>query len=193
MLGWNLKRMDRKMLNLGSVITLTAVFLLAGVAQAEEPPNRQVQSQAGFQAGNAEDWARTHLVPAPSLREQIGKARSFFEEKAPELDQEMSRLKDQGVLDRRSASKIRNALHHARSAVTEIADRIDANERIDGWTARMTSYELGMAADALTKQADAVATAMSSAGEEPSTLSITLREGSSLSKETARAIVHYLK
>ncbi len=56
-----------------------------------------------------------------------------------ELDGEISRLRNEGLLDRRSASKIRSALGHVRGLISRIAEGAEANKKIDGRTARMVS------------------------------------------------------
>ena len=181
------------MISVGCTIILAAALLWAGTSGAEEPTSPQSKFRNGLSAEHAKDWAQARLTLDPALREQIGRTKSFLDQNATGLDSEVFRLKDQGILDRRRASKIRTALHHAQSAVAQISDSIDANEQIDGWTARMASYELGLAADSLAKQADAIEKAVGSDGEKPATLANTLKESSKLSKETARAIVSHLK
>ena len=153
------------------------------------------------------DWAQTQLNPEPALQEQYNRTRAFLDDKVSEVDGQISRLKTEGILDRRSATKIRSALDNARISMTGMAGGMQEKEQVDGWTARMFAYELGMAADTLTQQAEGIeanldATTGDSDGpqdglspepEQQRQLARTLKETSSLLRETARAIADNLK
>lgn len=147
------------------------------------------------------------LTPEPALRKQIERTMVFLNEDATGLDDEIFGLKNAGILDRRSMSKIRNALNRARGSMSRVAKGMEADERMDGWTARMIAYELGLAADTLAQQADMIGAKLSSnpsggdgspEGEssdapQPRGLATTLTEGGNLIRETAQAIVRNLR
>lgn len=188
-------------------IAFATAIVCAGTAGAEESPLPLGHSRAALTTDHAKDWSQTRLILEPDLRQQIEWTKRVIDTNATRLESEISQLKNDGFLDRRSSAKIRNALHQAQSSIAQITDRIEANEPIDGWTARMTSYELGLAADALARQADAVDMALGSSpgsdgggpggnvseGEQPQNLAKILRESSRLSKKTARSIVRHLE
>jgi len=175
----------------------------AGITRAEEALSPLVIPPAGPRADVVEDWSRTYLFPESALRTRIERTRIFLDTRVKSLDGELSRLKNEGLLDRRSVSKIRSALEHARDSISRMAESIEANEKIDGRAARMVSYELGMAADTLARQAneldagpdhhDDAVKGISPEMARPQDPAKTLKEGSRLVKETAQAIVHHLK
>lgn len=187
------------------ILVIAIAFL--GTSAAEDWPSLPGESRTGPRINNAKDWSQTHLFLDLALREQIERTQTYLDEHLTGMNKEISRLKTEGVLDRRSTSEIRNALNHARNSMTGATEGIEANEQIDGWTARMISYELGMAADMLAKQAGPIEAALNArpgggdgaSGALPSeeierlNLADTLRESSSLLKQTAQAIVSHLK
>ena len=91
--------------------------------------------------------------------------------------------------------------------MTGMAEGMQAEEQLDGWTARMIAYELGMAADTLTLQADKIESEVGGAAEvsadareddaaaldQRRDLIATLRETSSLLHKAARAIAGNVK
>jgi hypothetical protein len=192
---------------LGQAIVLSMAIAFSATATAGDTPTSLDEIPAHHHANGAKDWAQTHLSSEPDLREQIEATKAFLDENAAGINSEVSRLKTAGILDRRSTSNIRNALDHARHSMTDVAESIDAEEQINGWNARMFSYELGMAADALAEQADPIAATLNEDAkgegeEQDSPLSVreqqmhlakTLKESSKLLKETAQAIVRHLK
>jgi len=190
-------------LSLVRITTLVMAIAFAGITGAEKALSSLVIPPAGPRADVAEDWSQTYLFPEPALRTRIERTRVFLDTRIKNLDGELSRLKNEGLLDRRSVSKIRGALEHARGSISRMAESIEANEKIDGRAARMVSYELGMAADTLARQANEIGAgpdhhdnAVKGVSPEtirPQYLARTLREGSRLVKETAQAIVHHLK
>lgn len=193
----------RMTLNLVRITTLIMATAFAGITGAEGALSPLVIPSVGPRADVAEDWSRTYLLPEPALRIRIERTRVFLDTRVKSLDGELSRLKNEGLLDRRSISKIRSALEHIGSSISRMAESIEANEKIDGRAARMVSYELGMAADTLARQAneidagsdrhDNAVKGVSSETIRPQYPAKTLREGSRLVKETAQAIVRHLK
>lgn len=184
-------------------MTLVIAIAFAGITGAEEALSPLVVSPAEPQTDVAEDWSRTYLVPEPAFRVQIERTRVFLDTQVKGLDGELFRLRNEGLLDRRSAAKIRGVLEHIRGSISRIAEGIEADEKIDGRAARMVSYELGMAADTLAQQAneidadpdhhDNAGNGISLEMAQPRHLVKTLREGSNLVKEIAQAIVRHLK
>jgi hypothetical protein len=188
-------------------LTLAAAIAFSSSPGAGNAPSTPDDLTIDPRTENAEDWTQTHLSRESDLREQIETAKAFLDENAVAMMSEISRLKTAGLLDRRSTSKIRNALDHARHSMAEVAESVDSNEQINGWSARMISFELGMAADTLAKQADPIEAASdavakvegeqqdgtSSVGEQQKNLAKTLNESSRLLKETAQAIVRHLR
>ncbi len=178
----------------------------AGITGAEGILPPVALSPTGPQAEVAEDWSQTYLFPEPALREQIERTKAFLDTHAKELDGELFHLKSEGFLDRRNVSKIRSALEHVRGSIFQLTEGIEADQKIDGRVARMVSFELGMAADTLARQANEIDaelnTGPASRGNAPNALLSevarsrhlikTLREGSNLVKDTAQAIVRYL-
>lgn len=203
----NRKRTELEMINLARTIALAAVIAYAGTAGAGEAPAPPAISPPGLQADAGKDWSQMRLTPEPALRKQIERTMVFLNEDATGLDDEIFGLKNAGILDRRSMSKIRNALNRARGSMSRVAKGMEADERMDGWTARMIAYELGLAADTLAQQADMIGAKLSSnpsggdgspEGEssdapQPRGLATTLTEGGNLIRETAQAIVRNLR
>jgi len=193
----------RMTLNLARAMMPVIAIAFAGITGAEEALPPSVIPLAGPRADVAEDWSQTYLRPEPAVRIRIERTRVFLDTRVKDLDDELSRLKDEGLLDRRGISKIRSALEHVRSLISRMAESVEANEKIDGRAARMVSYELGMAADTLARQANELAAGpdhhddavkgVSPEMARPQYPAKTLREGSRLVKETAQAIVHHLK
>lgn len=189
------------------IVTLTMAIAFAGLTGAEEIPSPSALSLTGSQTNVAEDWSQTYLFPKPAFRAQIERTRVFLNTHVKGLDGELFRLRDAGFLDRRSSSKIRSALKHVRVSISHLAEGIEANEKINGRTARMVSFDLGMAADTLAQQATELDAELNTAprGREealnspssevtrPQHLAKTLREGGKLVKETAQAIVRHLE
>jgi len=197
------KTLHRMIMNLVRTKTLLIAIAFAGITGAEEVLPPLVISLAGPRTNVTADWSQTYLVPEPAFRAHIERTRTFLDTEVKELDGELSRLRNEGLLDRRGASKIRRALEHIRGSISRIAEGIEADEKIDGRAARMVSYELGMAADTLVQQAneiDADPDRHDNAvnGVPPETaqsrhLVKTLRESGNLVRETAQAIVRHLK
>lgn len=194
---------------LAPLTTLAVVMAFSGTTGADNATPPAEKPDRGGHTNEAKDWSQTHLFPGPVLREQIERTNVFLQENTPAMIKDTSELKSEGVLDRRGASRIRNALDHARRSLISLAESIEAEAQIDGWSARMISYELGMAADTFSKEAvsieagaapntepkggDGVPNGLSSEGKRRRRLANVLRETSDLLKETARAIVHHLK
>jgi len=188
-------------------IAFVVIFALFGATGADDAPSSQVEPPAAVNANDAKDWAQTRLIVEPALREQIERTETFLDDNAARIHREMLNLKIEGILDRRSTSKIRAALSDARRSITKAEEGVSAEEPIDGWTARMISYDLGMAADTLADLADPLKAAPSTSskggdqepdgpsavGEQRLHLVKTLLQGASLLRETARAIVRHLK
>lgn len=195
------------MMSILRAIVLTIVFAAAGATMAQEASTPQLEPRDALQDDRAKDWSQSHLFPDPGLREQIERTSAFLRQNAPRTDEGIFLLKDEGLLDRRGASKIRAAFDHARSSMARLTKSLEADEHINGWTARMISYELGMAADVLRQQArlirtslntgprdgDAVPKGSSSEMGQPQYLVTTLTESSELLKGTAVGIVRHLK
>jgi len=182
---------------------LVIVIIFAKITGAEEVSSPSVISPVGPRADVAEDWSRTYLFPEPAFRAQIERTQVFLGTQVKGLDGAISRLRTEGLLDRRSASKIRTALEHARGSISRLAEGIEANKKINGQTARMVSFELGMAADTLARQANEidadpdnhnnVVKGISPETTQSQYLAKILRENSDLVKETAQTIVRHLK
>jgi len=194
-------------LNLTRGITPATAIAFAGITGVEETLPSVTTSLTDPQAEVAEDWSQTYLSPDPAFREQIERTKAFLDTHEEGLDSEVSRLKNEGFLDRLSASKIRSALERVRNSISHLAEGIETDQKINGWTVRMVSFELGMAADTLARQANGI-NAESNAGPEsrdnPANghssettrlrhLIKILREGDDLVRETAQAIVRHLK
>lgn len=195
------------MIHLARSITALVIFALTGAAGADESPPAPSGPATGVPSDGSVDWSQTHLSPEPALRQQYNRTRTFLDEKVTEVDGQISKLKTDGVLDRRSATKIRSALSNARVSMTGMAGGMQQREQVDGWTARMFAYELGMAADTLTQQAskiemnletafgsdDGLSDRQSRDLEQQRQLAKTLNDTSVLLRETARAITDNLK
>lgn len=193
-----------------SIVRTTTVILfvaLAGAAGADESPAAQPGPRGDIPADGPADWAQTKLKPEPALTEQYNRTRAFLDNKLSNVDGQISRLKTDGVLDRRSATKIRSALKNARVSMTGMAGGMQENEEVDGWTARMFAFELGMAADTLTREAERIDANLdrnnvgkaereaqrASDPDQQRQLAHTLKETSSLLRSTAKAITANLK
>jgi hypothetical protein len=188
-------------------IALVVIFALCGATGADDAPRSQLEPPAAVNANDTKVWAQTRLIVEPPLRQQIERTEAFLDENAARIHSEMLNLKTEGILDRRSTTKIRSALSDARRSMTKAEEGLSAEEPIDGWTARMISYDLGMVADTLAAQADPLKAApsiqpkggreepdgLSAVGEQRLDLAKTLQEGTSLLRETAQAIVRHLK
>jgi hypothetical protein len=184
-------------------LTRTAIalvfFALAGGAAADKSP-------PGPSVDGSVDWSQTHLSPEPALQQQFTRTRAFFDDKVPDIDAQISQLKSAGILDRRSATKLRSALDNARVSITRMAGDMRDIEHVDGRTARMFAFELGMAADTLTRQAGKIETNLQAAtgssdglpdGQSPDReqqrqLGQALNETSDLLRETAGAVMDNL-
>jgi len=175
-------------------MTLVIAIAFAGITGAEEALSPLVVSPAEPQTDVAEDWSRTYLVPEPAFRVQIERTRVFLDTQVKGLDGELFRLRNEGLLDRRSAAKIRGALEHIRGSISRIAEGIEADEKIDGRAARMVSYaQQANEIDADPDHHDNAGNGISLEMAQPRHLVKTLREGSNLVKEIAQAIVRHLK
>lgn len=190
-------------MNLVRTTTLVMAISFTGISGAKEVLSPLVTSPIGPRADVAEDWSQTYLFPEPALRAQLERTRLFLDTRVKGLNGELSRLRNEGLLDRRGASKIRSALEHIRGSISRMAEAIEANKKIDGRAARMVSYELGMAADTLARRVNKIDTDPDNhdnavKGVSPETdrlryLAKTLGEYSNLVKKTAHAIVRRLK
>ena len=188
-------------------MTLLASVTLAGTAGAGDPPQPPPSiAPTDAQDSTPPDWSKTHLQPAPALQEQIERTKAFMDDKESELDDEISRLSSEGHLDRRSSAKIRSALHEARDTMAGMTAEDPNEQQIDGWTARMIAYELGMAADTLEQQADKIETELNGVPKsddrphqdgakvsDQQQLVHTLNETANLLRNIAQAIVRNLK
>lgn len=195
------------MIHLARSITALAIFTLAGTVGADESPSARSDPPTGVPSDGSADWSQAHLSPQPALQQQFLRARDFFDDKVPDIDGQISQLKTAGILDRRSATKIRSALDNARVSITRMAGDMRDIEHIDGRTARMFAFELGMAADTLTHQAGKIETSLQAAtgssdglpdGQSPDReqqrkLGQALNETSDLLRETAGAVMDNLK
>ena len=187
-------------------MTLLASVVLSGAVATDDAPPPPV-SPAGAQADGPNAWSQSRLYPKPELREQIERTKAYLDENRSVVDNEIARLKSEGQLDRRSTSKIRSTLDIVRDTMSGMAEGILAEEQIDGWTARMIAYELGMAADALAEQADQIERELngppagddrSGDGQSPETvrqrhLAQTLKMTSGLLRSTAQAITRNVR
>lgn len=184
---------------------ITALFLAvsnfcaAGADKTTEPTS-PASNQPPAEASR--DATQTNLQAGPALREQIDRTKAYLDGQETEVDGQISRLKSDGLIDRRSTTKIKSALDQARGSMTGMAEGMQSDKQYDGWTARMIAYELGMAADTLTLQADKIESEVGAAAEgrdqsrddnsanrdQRLDLITTLRETSSLLHKAARAI-----
>lgn len=188
-------------------LTLLAAVGLTGAARADDTPSPQAPTETTAPPSGSKDWSQTHLIPKPALQQQYNRTSAFLDEKLFEVDEQVSRLKTDGVLDRRSATTIRSALNNARVSMTRMAGGMQENEQVNGWTARMFAFELGMAADTLRKQAVEIemnldrATAGRDGQQEVRSMELdqqrelaqTLNETGILLRKTARAITENLQ
>ncbi len=181
-----------------------AIFSAAAAGETMAPASASsTESQSAQSTGRAQ----TNLQAKPALREQIDRTKEFLDEKEPEVDSQILRLKSDGLIDRRSTTKITSALDDARISMSGMAEGMQSDEQLDGWTARMIAYELGMAADTLAQQADKIETEVSespagqngpesgdaASQDQRRELVATLRETSGLLKKAARAIARNVK
>jgi len=150
----------------------------------------------------AKGWSQTRLLAGPELRIQIESTETFL----AGLTVDVGRLKAEGAVDRRSFTEIRTAIDHAHGSIMRLSADIEAQRRIDGEAARLVSYELGLAADALVDQAKlldgdstaavaaetAIGDGSMSEAEQRQYLAARLRQSADLLKGTARHIVAQL-
>lgn len=187
-------------------LALLASFSLSGAVGAEGSESSPPASPAPTMPIDPDGQAQTLLRPEPALKEQFDRTRAFLEKTETEVDEELSSLRTEGQLDRRGLSTIQGALDKARRSMRGMTGAIEGIQQVDGWTARMMAFELGMAADTLAQQADEIERDLSKAGEgndgpkapqppdpEQRQLADTLRTTSKLLRETAVAIAHNLK
>jgi len=193
-------RHHRKATALLVSIALSAVAAADTMAPASAP-SPDVQTEASTIR------AQTSLQTEPALREQIDQTKTFLDDKESEMDGQISRLKNEGLIDRRSTTKIRTALDDARGSMTGMSEGMQSDQQLDGWSARMIAYELGMAADTLARQADKIDAEFSATAGSPTApgiansadrdqrqdLIVTLRETSRLLHKAARAIAGNVK
>jgi hypothetical protein len=181
------------------VLFLTTAIACSGTARSEATLALPADTPSAAR-DDVKDWTQARLSLDPALRERIARTRAFLDNSEQGLDSVIHRLRGEGLLDRRIASKIHSALGRARDSMSRLTAGIAANEQIDGWTARMISYDLGIAADSLAKQADAIEMGRGAesgsdgaptdpSGDGEQQLAQRLKEGSTLLKETAQAIV----
>lgn len=189
------------------ITTLLVSIALFGTAVADDTAAPAAVGANGSATEGSTDWTQTHLQAEPALREQIDRTKAFLDDKETEMDGQILHLKTEGLIDRRSTTKIKSALDDARDSMTGMAEGMQSEQQLDGWTARMIAYELGMAADTLAQQADKIETELGAAPEsrdEPQDgnsanrdqrldLIATLRETSSLLHKAARAIAGNVK
>lgn len=196
------------MKHLACVLTLSGGIAFACVAGVDEVASSQSMEPTNPAQGATVDWSQTRLVSEPVLRTQMESTEELLGGNTGGLAAEVSRMKADGVLDRRSATEIRTALDHARDSIGRLTQDIEARRHIDGEKARLVSYELGLAADALVQQADAISTepdgvaaavppwppvAPSSDTEQRQQLAARLRQSADLLRGTARQIVADLR
>jgi len=186
---------------------MALVFFALAAAGASESRSAPPGLPTGVPGDSSLDWAQTQLDPQPALKEQYDRTRAFLDDEVSEVDGQISRLKSEGVIDRRSATKIRSALKNARASMTGMAGGMQENEQIDGWNARMFAFELGMAADTLTQNARSLEANLgattggsheledgrSAKREQQRKLVQTLEQTGNLLRKTARAITENLK
>lgn len=179
---------------------LISIALSATAAEDTMAPASATSPDAKAQGSKV--WAQTNLQAEPALREQIDQTKTFLDDKESEVDGQVSRLKTEGLIDRRSTTKIRSALDDARGSMTGMAEGMQSDQQLDGWSARMIAYELGMAADTLAQQAEKIETELVATAGSPTDPGIansakrdqrrdliaTLRETSTLLHKAARAI-----
>jgi len=187
--------------------TALVFFALAGGAAADESPSAPPGPPVVVPIDGSVDWSHSHLSPDPAMQEQFNRTKAFFDDMVPNIDDQISQMKTAGVLDRRSATKIRSALDNSRVSIARMAGDMQDIEQVDGRTARMFALELGMAADTLTLQAGKIETNLQAAigsgdgqpdrqspdQEQQWQLARALKKTSDLLHETARAVVDNLK
>lgn len=183
-----------------SVLPLPAASDTEGARSDALPPSPVAPADA--QSGSGSSGAQQHFQLDPDLRKQIERTSAALDEYDAHVEEDIARLREAGHLDRRTRSRIRLALNNAHDTMTGMTAGMEGEQRIDGWTARMIAYELGMAADALASQANKIekgpAEVVDNAGDNsdnPLTLTErqrrmveTLKKTSGLLRETAHAI-----
>jgi len=189
------------------IVQVLVLSALAGGAAADESSSVPPAPTGGGLRDTSVDWSQTHLTRGPALQERFNRTRTFLDEKAIKVNGQVSRLKLDGALGRRTATKIRSALDKARTLLSSIEEDLRGKEQVDGWTAHMYAYDLGMAADTLSGQARKIETNLRSAIgagdaprgglspelEEQQRLAGTLMNAAGLLRETAGAITENLK
>jgi len=189
------------------ITTLLVSIALSGTAVADDTTAPAPLESNGPATEASTEWTQTHLQAEPALREQIDQTKAFLDDKETEMDGQISHLKTEGLIDRRSTTKIKSALDDARGSMTGMAEGMQSKQQLDGWTARMIAYELGMAADTLAQQAEKIETELGATAEghgesrddnsanrdQRQDLIATLRETSSLLHKAARAIAGNVK
>jgi hypothetical protein len=187
--------------------TALVLFALGGGATGDESPSTPPDPPAAVPIDSSVDWSQTHLSAEPALQQQFDRTRAFFDDEVRGYNDQISQLKSAGILDRRTATKIRSALNSARNSITRMAGEMQNIEHVDGRTARMFAFELGMAADTLTLQAGKIETNLPAAigssdgppdGQSPDQeqqqhLAQALKKTSDLLHETAGVVMENLK
>lgn len=188
-------------------LTLAAAIAVIPIAGAQQQPTPATPTAADSLTRIDRDWSHTHLALEPAFREQIERTRAFLDTHENKLNTELARLKSEGIIYRGDNSQIRGALDHIRGSISRITESIETNQRIDGWAARMVSYELGIAADTLAQRANEIDARLKAnpgtlgaaphdpgaAAARPRYLVKTLEETSNLMKETGQTIVHHIQ
>lgn len=146
-----------KSLSLAFALTTSLFLACEGYSADTSLPESKDQTEldGGGQAANEPGILS---VPAASLGEKLDRSDAFLNDEAQELEREIARLKAEGILDRRTSTAIRGALHRARDSFNRLIQDTHSSQGIAPQRAHMTSLELGLAADTLTKQAASIDT-----------------------------------
>jgi hypothetical protein len=137
-------------------------FLLAGTAAACDHIAHPSDPPIGSPANDPETQSHTPLFLEPAATDLLRQTKTFLDDTGAEVDDELSRMRTEGQLDRRSMSRLQGALDNARGSMDRIVAGTQGGEPVDLWTARIMAYELGMAADTLSQQAHDMETGLGS-------------------------------
>lgn len=187
---------------------LLAILALPGLVRAGDDPSPPAVAPTNAPTDGPEDWTKTRLDLESALRSEVDGTNALLDDRESTLTDEIARSKGEGYLDRRSTSTIEQAMDNARAAMAGMAGAMHGDEQLNGRTARMIAYELGMAGDALAQQADKIEANLAQApapepadgpqggrsleSEERGHLAQTLRTIGKRLQETAHAIVRNL-
>ena len=117
-------------------LALLSSLSLAGLAGAGESASSPLAPPPVMPI-DPDGQAQTLLQPEPALKEQFDQTKRYLEETETEVDEELSSLRTEGRLDRRSLSTIQGALDNARRSMRGMTGAIEGIQQVDGWTARM--------------------------------------------------------